>query len=105
MQGPGGARGGGGGGALNLVEERQGLVGRKLDGSMQGGDVILLEAQAQQDRCLQVRQVGRNMAAEVGLGQPWQQVQNDMMVYKVIGVRLSNTQVVWRQNRAASASN
>ena len=52
----------------NLVEERQGLVGGELDGSMQGGDVILLEAQAQQDGCLQVGEVGRNVAAEVGLG-------------------------------------
>ena len=78
LQGP---EGGGPGGGANLVEERQGLVGRKLDGSMQGGDVILLEAQAQQDGCLQVGKVGRNVAAEVGLGQPWQQVQNDMMIY------------------------
>lgn len=48
---------------------------------MQGGDVILLEAQAQQDGSLQVGEVGRNVATEVSLGQPRQQVQNDMMVY------------------------
>ena len=65
----------------NLVEERQGLVGGKLDGIMQGGDVVLLEAQAQQDGCLKVGQVGRDVATEVGLGQPRQQVQDDMMVY------------------------
>lgn len=69
------------GGSPHLIEESQSLVGWQLYSSMQGGDVVLLEAQAQKNGCLQVGQVGSNVAAEVGLGQPGQQVQNDVMVH------------------------
>ena len=71
----------GGGGSPHLIEECQSLVGRQLDSSVQRGDIILLEAQAQKNGCLQVGQVGSNVATEVGLGQPGQQVQNDVMVH------------------------
>lgn len=74
----------------DLVEERQGLVGWQQDGGFQGGDVVLLQAQAQQDGSLQVGEVGWNVAAEVSLRQRWQQVQDDVMVYQVVGVCLSN---------------
>lgn len=91
------------GGASNLVEERQGLVGWQLDGCAQRGDVVLLQAQAEQDSSLQVGEVGRDVAAEVGLGQRRQQVQDDVMVHQVVGVCLSKAQEALMSTKAIRA--
>lgn len=90
-------------GASNLVEERQGLVGWQLDGCAQRGDVVLLQAQAEQDSGLQVGEVGRDVAAEVGLGQRRQQVQDDVMVHQVVGVCLSSAHVALVSTKGISA--
>ena len=79
-----------------LVEEVLDLVARQLQGSFHLRNVILLEAQGAQDGCLQGRQGGRQMTQKVGLREGWEQVQDEMVVHKVVRVCLQPQTLVWK---------
>ena len=52
-----------------LVEERQQLVGLEVQVRLEVLDALVLEAQAQQDRCLRVRQRHRRAWEDGALGE------------------------------------
>ena len=71
-----------------LVEKRQDLARRQVEVLLAVRDAALLQAQADQDGGLPVGHGRGQPLGKKGPHQEWQQVQDQVMVHQVVGVRL-----------------
>lgn len=73
---------------MYLVEESQDLVGRQGESTLNRCHIHLLQAEAEENCCLAVGQGCGDPPAEVRAGDGRNQVQNHVVVYKVVRVGL-----------------